>query len=365
MLRWLMSRFTGYVGRDQFPRRANSPPANAALTPRAARDRRARPPLSRRRRLGAHHRARPGAQANIALRHGRCGDRRRSEARGDRRGARAARGAGAPEAASPSASPAGCRPASIASRASPRRWRGAASRSCRSAPPARTAQARRRPEQRHDRPRSIAPASGHAAQQARGSSSSAGAPTRTSPSMSRPATNGRCRRAASTRRGRRYDAALRELYEETSVTSVVAHRRSARLVRLRSARRRFAESAWKGRYRGQTAEMVRAALRRRRQRNPHPSSAPAAIRPEFDAWRWERMDRLPELIIPFKRPVYEKVVRRSANTPGRDTTLARTRCPPQANRRGMTSTIAPISGNASTAHRTGRARAPTNTVARW
>jgi putative (di)nucleoside polyphosphate hydrolase len=31
-------------------------------------------------------------------------------------------------------------------------------------------------------------------------------------------------------------------------------------------------------------------------------------RPEFSAWRWERMERLPELIIPFKRPVYEQVV---------------------------------------------------------
>ena len=29
---------------------------------------------------------------------------------------------------------------------------------------------------------------------------------------------------------------------------------------------------------------------------------------EFAEWRWEPMARLPELIIPFKRPVYEKVV---------------------------------------------------------
>ena len=31
-------------------------------------------------------------------------------------------------------------------------------------------------------------------------------------------------------------------------------------------------------------------------------------RPEFDAWKWERIDRLTELIVPFKRPVYEKVI---------------------------------------------------------
>jgi putative (di)nucleoside polyphosphate hydrolase len=25
-------------------------------------------------------------------------------------------------------------------------------------------------------------------------------------------------------------------------------------------------------------------------------------------WRWENLDRTPELIIPFKRPVYDEVV---------------------------------------------------------
>jgi len=31
-------------------------------------------------------------------------------------------------------------------------------------------------------------------------------------------------------------------------------------------------------------------------------------KPEFSQWRWERLERLPELVIPFKRPVYEKVI---------------------------------------------------------
>ena len=30
-------------------------------------------------------------------------------------------------------------------------------------------------------------------------------------------------------------------------------------------------------------------------------------KPEFDQWRWERLDALPGLIIPFKRGVYEQV----------------------------------------------------------
>ena len=31
-------------------------------------------------------------------------------------------------------------------------------------------------------------------------------------------------------------------------------------------------------------------------------------RPEFDAWRWEEISGLADLIVPFKPPVYEKVV---------------------------------------------------------
>jgi len=29
---------------------------------------------------------------------------------------------------------------------------------------------------------------------------------------------------------------------------------------------------------------------------------------EFSTWRWEKLARLPELIAPFKREVYEQVV---------------------------------------------------------
>jgi putative (di)nucleoside polyphosphate hydrolase len=33
-------------------------------------------------------------------------------------------------------------------------------------------------------------------------------------------------------------------------------------------------------------------------------------KPEFGQWRWARLDEAPALVIPFKRPVYEEVVRR-------------------------------------------------------
>jgi putative (di)nucleoside polyphosphate hydrolase len=38
--------------------------------------------------------------------------------------------------------------------------------------------------------------------------------------------------------------------------------------------------------------------------------------PEFGDWRWGRLDEAPDLVIPFKRPVYEAVVRRFARHAG-------------------------------------------------
>lgn len=40
--------------------------------------------------------------------------------------------------------------------------------------------------------------------------------------------------------------------------------------------------------------------------------------PEFDAWRWENLTRTPELIIPWKRPVYDEVVRTFARHAAKD-----------------------------------------------
>ena len=36
-------------------------------------------------------------------------------------------------------------------------------------------------------------------------------------------------------------------------------------------------------------------------------SDPILILISFDAWRWEELARVPELIVPFKRPVYEEI----------------------------------------------------------
>ena len=33
------------------------------------------------------------------------------------------------------------------------------------------------------------------------------------------------------------------------------------------------------------------------------------MEPEFSEWRWEALDRIPELVVPFKRAIYEQVAR--------------------------------------------------------
>ncbi|HEV2557076.1 MAG TPA: RNA pyrophosphohydrolase [Microvirga sp.] len=103
------------------------------------------------------------------------------------------------------------------------------------------------------------------------------------------------------------EAAVRELYEETNVRSVtlLAEAPDWYSYDLPPV---VAGRAWKGRYRGQTQRWF--AFRFEGSEDEIDISRPGGgrHRPEFDEWRWERMERLPDLIIPFKRPVYESVV---------------------------------------------------------
>ena len=104
-----------------------------------------------------------------------------------------------------------------------------------------------------------------------------------------------------------YEAALRELYEETNVRSVTLLAEAPEWYSY-DLPGWVAGRAWKGRYCGQKQKWF--ALRFTGADDEididHPGGG--RHRAEFEAWRWEAMHRLPDLIIPFKRPVYEKVV---------------------------------------------------------
>jgi putative (di)nucleoside polyphosphate hydrolase len=104
-----------------------------------------------------------------------------------------------------------------------------------------------------------------------------------------------------------WQAALRELYEETSIRSVEKLGEIAEWLSY-DLPEEVAHLAWGGRYRGQTQKWY--ALRFTGQDSEINISEPGGGEhdPEFVAWRWEPAENLPDLIIPFKRKVYERVV---------------------------------------------------------
>jgi putative (di)nucleoside polyphosphate hydrolase len=105
-----------------------------------------------------------------------------------------------------------------------------------------------------------------------------------------------------------WPAALRELYEETSIRSV------ERLGEINDwlsydIPRDIVGQAWGGRYRGQTQKWY--ALRFTGDDSEINISSPGdgVHDPEFIAWKWEPMAHLADLVVPFKRSTYERVAR--------------------------------------------------------
>ena len=73
----------------------------------------------------------------------------------------------------------------------------------------------------------------------------------------------------------------------------------------------IAGQAWNGKYRGQCQKWY--ALRFTGDDSEIDIAHPAGgHKPEFAEWRWEPLHNLSSLIVPFKRPVYEQVVKEFA-----------------------------------------------------
>jgi putative (di)nucleoside polyphosphate hydrolase len=100
--------------------------------------------------------------------------------------------------------------------------------------------------------------------------------------------------------------AFRELYEETSIKSVSLIRAAEGWLTY-DLPPDLVGVSWKGRYRGQKQKWF--ALRFTGDESEINVLAPGdgRFKPEFTSWRWEKLERLPELIVPFKRKVYEQV----------------------------------------------------------
>jgi len=107
-----------------------------------------------------------------------------------------------------------------------------------------------------------------------------------------------------------WPAALRELREETNVRSVERAGEIAEWLNY-DIPRDIAGLAWKGQYRGQTQKWF--AMRFLGADSEIDVANPDGTQEaEFAAWRWEPLQNLPELVVPFKRAVYERVAREFA-----------------------------------------------------
>jgi putative (di)nucleoside polyphosphate hydrolase len=103
-----------------------------------------------------------------------------------------------------------------------------------------------------------------------------------------------------------YKAALRELHEETNIHSV------EKLGEIKEwlyydIPREIVGKAWKGKYRGQKQKWY--ALRFTGKDSEIDIAEPAGGHdPEFVEWRWQKLQKTPDLVVPFKRATYERVV---------------------------------------------------------
>jgi putative (di)nucleoside polyphosphate hydrolase len=104
-----------------------------------------------------------------------------------------------------------------------------------------------------------------------------------------------------------WPAALRELREETNISTVTRLGEIAEWLSYDIPRTLVGE-AWNGKYRGQTQKWyaLRFTGRESEIDIEHPDGGHD---PEFVEWRWEPLANLPALVVPFKRPIYERVVK--------------------------------------------------------
>ncbi len=102
-------------------------------------------------------------------------------------------------------------------------------------------------------------------------------------------------------------AAYRELFEETSIKSVEL---------IRAADGWFTYDlplelvgvSWKGRYRGQKQKWFALRFTGTEAEIDVLKPGGGKYKPEFSHWRWEALARLPDLVVPFKRKVYDQVL---------------------------------------------------------
>jgi putative (di)nucleoside polyphosphate hydrolase len=98
--------------------------------------------------------------------------------------------------------------------------------------------------------------------------------------------------------------ALREVEEETGIAPHLVKQIACHPQRLRyDLPPELARKLWKGKWRGQDQDWFLARF------TGTDADVDIATRhPEFNAWKWVDPERLPEMIVPFKRDMYRAIV---------------------------------------------------------
>ena len=111
-------------------------------------------------------------------------------------------------------------------------------------------------------------------------------------------------------------AALRELHEETSITSVSLLAEAPEWIYYDLPDDALG-IALHGRYRGQRQRWFAFAFTGDDSEINVTAPGGGKFPAEFDEWRWEKLSRTPSLIVPFKKQAYDKVAAAFAELPQR------------------------------------------------
>jgi putative (di)nucleoside polyphosphate hydrolase len=112
------------------------------------------------------------------------------------------------------------------------------------------------------------------------------------------------------------EAARRELFEETNVRSIELIKEAPGWITY-DLPDQLLGTALKGKYRGQRQRWFAFLFTGEESEIDVKSPGGGQFHAEFDAWRWEDLERTPDLIVDFKREAYREVVAAFADVPQR------------------------------------------------
>jgi putative (di)nucleoside polyphosphate hydrolase len=103
------------------------------------------------------------------------------------------------------------------------------------------------------------------------------------------------------------DAAIRELFEETNISSISLLTAAPDWLQY-DLPDEVLGRALKGRYRGQRQKWFACLFEGEDSEIDIAHPGDGEHKAEFEAWRWETLEKLPDLVVPFKREVYREIV---------------------------------------------------------